>query len=523
MTKIFIGQFNHNPQNVQGNFEKILTGYIAASDCGASVALFSRYAVSGYIEAITPSSRELADLYRKCIDDLALYTLNRKTCAIISSIEEKDGKLLDEVVYLLSNGVSQKLMSVPTYMQDPQGHVVFHINDLSVALLLEPSSTAALEELLSNIHENVDLLVLMGKSTYGWPRVLHACRTLANKSCGGLAYVNLLGGYGGKVFAGGSMVCSSKGVHLCPLWEEKTESVECSGSANFNNANITASIPISAELDYGTLVLALRDYVHKSGFVGVTMGMSGGIDSALVATIAADALGPQNVHTFMLSTRYTPDSSINHAAKCAANLGVHHTAISIESVLTPSFEILNSLLQDSKPKLEDATEENIQSRIRGIFLMAVSNRMGVLPLSTGNKSELLTGYVTLYGDTCGGFAPIKDVYKTRVYELVRWRNSHIPAHSLCKKTAIIPEEIVRKPPSAELKHNQRDEDALPEYSVLDRILHLLVDSAMRQEEIIRLGFDADVVELVVGLVKKSSFKLQQVPPGPCVPSHEDMV
>ncbi|MGN7661385.1 MAG: asparagine synthase-related protein, partial [Anaplasma sp.] len=346
MAKILITQFNYNAQDIRSNFEKILTGYIAASDCEASVALFSRYAVSGYIEEIPPSSRELADLHRKYIDDLALYTLNRKTCAVIGSVEEKGGKLLDEVVYLLSNGVSQKLISIPTYVQDSRNHVVLHINDLSVALLLEAGSTATLEESLSSIHENVDLLVLMGKSTYGWPRILHACRMLADKSCGGLAYVNLLGGYGGKVFAGGSMICSSKAVHLCPLWEEKTESVECSGSANFNNASITASIPIGAELDYGTLVLALRDYVHKSGFSGVTMGMSGGIDSALVATIAADALGPRNVHTFMFPTRYTPDSSIDHAAKCAANLGVHHTAISIESVLTHLFETLNILLKD---------------------------------------------------------------------------------------------------------------------------------------------------------------------------------
>ncbi|MCU7611428.1 NAD(+) synthase [Anaplasma capra] len=509
MAKIFIAQLNYNSEDVRGNLEKILAGYEEASGSGADIMLLSRYAISGYLGKAPPFLREFTELCYGHLQSLASHTLNRRTCIVVGSIEKKDNQL-HEAVFLLSGGAIQTLMCVPRHMCDTTGScVAFSTNGLKCVLLFGDGPSVQ-ENARASMLSSADLIILMGQSTRGWPDALPYCTELSKKFGVQVAYINLLGGYENQVFPGGSLICSGTKAHLCTLWSEETKVF----SPDTIPHSITAP-PASEEQDYQNLMLALRDYTHKNRFTGAILGMSGGIDSALVATIAADALGPEHTHTFMLPMRYTVDSSVEDAAKCAANLGINHAVVPVEDVFCASLESLHTLFKNSHP---DITEENIQSRIRGMFLMAVSNRTGLLLLATGNKSELLTGYMTLYGDTCGGFAPIKSVYKTRVYELVKWRNSNVPQGSLCKKVGVVPEEIIHKPPSAELKPGQKDQDILPEYPVLDRALYALVDMEQTREEATRSGLSRDVVELVATLVQGSSFKLQQVPCGPIIGS-----
>ena len=254
------------------------------------------------------------------------------------------------------------------------------------------------------------------------------------------------------------------------------------------------------------LVLGTRSYVDKNGFSDVVVGLSGGVDSAIVATLAVDAIGADRVHTVAMPSRYSSDHSQADAAKLAANLGVDHRTIAIEpahtamlDMLAPSFDGLDA----------DLTEENVQSRIRGQILMALSNKMGWLVLSTGNKSEAAVGYATLYGDTVGGYALIKDVLKTRVFALCRRRNERA-GHDL------IPDAILTKPPSAELRPDQRDDQSLPPYEELDPILHAYIELDRTASEIIAAGHDADVVRRITLLVDRAEYKRRQSPPGPRV-------
>ena len=251
------------------------------------------------------------------------------------------------------------------------------------------------------------------------------------------------------------------------------------------------------------LVLGTRDYVRKNGFSEVVIGMSGGIDSSIVAALAADALGPQNVHGVLMPSRFSSDHSVTDAAALADNLGIDHRVIEIESAHAALLQMLAPSFGDRAP---DTTEENIQSRIRGVVLMALSNKFGWLVLTTGNKSESAVGYSTLYGDTAGGFAVIKDVPKMLVYDLVRWRNQRDGA-------PVVPEHVLTKPPSAELRPDQRDDQSLPPYELLDAIIERYVEDDRTARQIIGEGFDPDVVALIVRLIDLAEYKRRQTPPG----------
>ncbi|MST34872.1 NAD(+) synthase, partial [Acidimicrobiaceae bacterium USS-CC1] len=252
---------------------------------------------------------------------------------------------------------------------------------------------------------------------------------------------------------------------------------------------------------YRALVVGTRDYVRKNGFADVVVGLSGGIDSSLVAVVAADALGTDHVHTVAMPSRYSSEHSLTDAAELARRLGVDHRVIPIE----PAHAAFAAMLADSfAGRAEDLTEENLQSRIRGVTLMALSNKFGWLVLTTGNKSELAVGYSTLYGDTAGGFAVIRDVPKTLVYRLCRWRNT---------TGGVIPSGVLAKPPSAELRPDQRDDQSLPPYEVLDPILEAYVEDDRTAAELVAAGFDAATVARVVRLVDTAEYKRRQSPPG----------
>jgi len=267
------------------------------------------------------------------------------------------------------------------------------------------------------------------------------------------------------------------------------------------------------EAPWQAMLRGLRDYVRKNGFSKVVLGLSGGIDSAVVAAIAADALGPDNVHCIMLPYRYTSEDSLVDAKDCAARLGVRYDIVPIGKPVDEALHELQPVFGNAAP---DLTEENIQSRMRGLVLMAVSNKTGAMLLTTGNKSEMAVGYATIYGDMNGGFNPIKDLFKMEVYKLADWRNSHVPDGTLCPHGDVIPQNIIDKAPSAELRPDQKDQDSLPPYAILDEVLTGLVENELSVAEIVAKGagrFDRALVKRVERLLLLAEYKRRQAAPG----------
>jgi NAD+ synthase len=264
------------------------------------------------------------------------------------------------------------------------------------------------------------------------------------------------------------------------------------------------------EAIYQTMCLGLRDYVDKNRFPGVVLGLSGGVDSALSAAVAVDALGPERVHAVMMPSRYTSASSLEDAEAVAAALGIRLDSIPIEPGVDAFAAMLDPVFAGRSP---DITEENIQARIRGVILMALSNKLGPMVLTTGNKSEMSVGYATLYGDMCGGYSVLKDVYKTTVFALSRWRNQQLPAGARGPAGTVIPERVIAKPPSAELRANQTDQDSLPPYEELDAILQGLIEQDLSARDLVAAGHDPAVVRRVSNLLDLAEYKRRQAPPG----------
>jgi NAD+ synthase (glutamine-hydrolysing) len=319
------------------------------------------------------------------------------------------------------------------------------------------------------------------------------------------AYVNLVGGQDELVFDGNSFAMDAQAnvVMRAEAFRVGLYSVdfERRGTAVVPLAGTIAPELSDEESVYRALVLGVRDYVSKHGFPGVVMGLSGGVDSALTLAIAADALGPERVHAVMMPSRYTSAMSLEDASAQARVLGVKLSSISIENMFAAT---LAALAQEFAGRKPDATEENIQARCRGVLLMAISNKTGRMLLTTGNKSEMAVGYATLYGDMAGGFAPIKDCSKMLVYRLARYRNT---------LSAAIPQRVIDREPTAELRPDQKDTDSLPPYEVLDPILEAFIEDDLSVEEICERGFDRAVVARVLDMVKRAEYKRRQAPPG----------
>ena len=330
-----------------------------------------------------------------------------------------------------------------------------------------------------------------------------------------LAYLNMVGGQDDQVFDGGSFVLNPGGALAVqmPMLEEAVTHVEFTRTADgwVAEEGGRAPIPDAWEQDYHVMVLALRDYMRKTGFKQVLLGLSGGIDSAICATIAADAIGPENVRCVMLPSEYTSATSLEDAADVAQRLGCRLDEVPITGPRAAVTEALAPLFAGTSP---DLTEENIQSRLRGVILMALSNKFGEMLLTTGNKSEVAVGYATIYGDMNGGYNPIKDLYKMRVFETCRWRNANHRDWMMGPGGEVIPPRVIDKPPSAELREDQKDEDSLPPYEVLDRILELLVDQEASVAEAVAEGFDEATVKKIEHLIYISEYKRFQSAPGP---------
>jgi len=330
-----------------------------------------------------------------------------------------------------------------------------------------------------------------------------------------LVYLNLVGGQDDQVFDGASFVLNPGGklaVQL-PAHEEAVVTVDFTREPEGWRAEpgSRATLPDDLAQDYRTMCVGLGDYLRKSGFSKVVLGLSGGIDSALVATIAADTLGPKNVQCVMLPSEYTSPASLSDAAEQARRLGCKLDEVSIEAPRRAMTDALAPLFAGLP---EDVTEENLQSRLRGTILMAISNKTGAMLLTTGNKSEVAVGYATIYGDMNGGYNPIKDLYKTRVFDICRWRNAnHAPWMKAPGGDVIVP-AIIDKPPSAELRADQRDDDSLPPYDLLDPILEGLVDHDLSVADLVARGFERAMVERIAHLIHIAEWKRYQSAPGP---------
>jgi len=314
-------------------------------------------------------------------------------------------------------------------------------------------------------------------------------------------YVNLVGGQDELVFDGGSFVIDAKGAlrHRAPFFTESETLVRVDHGV-VQTAEVSP-LPGEEEQVYRALIMGTRDYVIKNGFSSVVLGLSGGIDSALTLAIAVDALGAENVEVVMMPSRFTAEISNSDALRQAERMRVAHQTISIEPAFSAFLEMLAPTFAGTEP---DVTEENIQARCRGIILMAISNKRGRMLLTTGNKSEMSVGYATLYGDMAGGFAPLKDVPKLLVYRLARWRN---------REGEVIPQRVIDRPPSAELRADQKDTDSLPDYVILDGILALYVEQDRSVDDIVAAGYERPVVERIARLVDRNEYKRRQAPPG----------
>jgi NAD+ synthase len=329
-----------------------------------------------------------------------------------------------------------------------------------------------------------------------------------------LVYLNMVGGQDDQVFDGSSMVLNPGG----ELAVQMPQFDDCITHVDFvqndqgwrAEPGMVVEIPRVWEADYRACVMALQDYMAKTGFTKALLGLSGGVDSALVATIAADALGPENVRCVMLPSAYTSAHSLEDAGECARLLGARLDTVPIGGAQGAVGEALADLFAGTQPGV---TEENIQSRLRGVMLMAISNKFGEMLLTTGNKSEVAVGYCTIYGDMNGGYNPLKDMYKTRVFETCRWRNANHRPWMKGPEGVVIPDRIITKPPSAELRPNQTDQDSLPPYEVLDAILEGLVDKELSVAEIVAQGFDRATVKRVEHLLYISEYKRFQSAPG----------
>ncbi len=329
-----------------------------------------------------------------------------------------------------------------------------------------------------------------------------------------LVYVNQVGGQDELVFDGGSFVLDNEAGQLIQMasWREDFEFTRWhKGNAGWTcEAGRLEAHPVGLEAMYNAMMVGLRDYVGKNGFPGVILGLSGGIDSALSAAVAVDALGGDKVHCVMMPSPYTSRESLEDAEGCAKLLGCKLESVSIEPAMGAFGQMLGPLFEDTESGI---TEENIQSRSRGLLLMALSNKFGSMLLTTGNKSEMSVGYATLYGDMCGGYSVLKDVYKMQVFALCHWRNAHYPEHGLGPIGAVMPERVITKPPSAELRPNQKDEDSLPPYEVLDAVLEGLVEEERSVEDMVASGHDRDIVRRVWRLLDRTEYKRRQAPPG----------
>ena len=513
--RIALGQLNLVVGDVAGNVRAMVAVANQARDqLGAQLVVFPELAVTGYPPEDLLFHRGFQRQVERALEKMADAA---RGIGILFGYPEFDGETIYNAARLVEDGrilANYRKRCLPNYgVFDEQRYFtagtdicVLDYKGLALGLAICEDVWKEAPACESAAAGARVLLVING-SPYDTGRPGSRLRTLEKHvvpSRLATLYVNMVGGQDELLFDGGSMVLDGQGkvVHQAPMFETSLSVAEFVTGDNFACLpGEMAELPEASAAIYQALVLGTRDYVTKHSFPGIVLGLSGGIDSALVLSIAVDALGADKVRAVMMPTRYTSAMSLQDAREQAALLGVHYDVIPIEPIYEATVAALAGVFHGRKP---DVTEENIQARSRGMVLMAISNKTGAMLLTTGNKSEMSVGYATLYGDMAGGFAPIKDCSKTLVYRLARYRN---------EQSRVIPERVIEREPSAELRDDQKDTDSLPPYDVLDPILEGFIEKNLSVDEIAALGYDRDTVARILELVKRNEYKRRQAPPG----------
>ncbi|WP_339635296.1 NAD+ synthase [uncultured Sneathiella sp.] len=524
--KIALAQANPTLGSLEANVALARAFREEAEALGADIVVYPELFLSGYPPEDLVRKPAFQRATQKAMEDLAELTLDGGPAMLMSAPMVEEGKLYNAVCLLEGGKIAARRFKnkLPNYGVFDEyrifkagplpGPIPFKGVRLGV-MICEDMWFPEVAECLAET--GAEILIVPNGSPYDHmksdERLNHAVERVTETGLP-LVYVNQIGGQDELVFDGASFVLNAdrslpvqmtswKEILLVTDWHRKGDGWVCETSEL-----VDPGTPM--ERIYHAMVLGLKDYVEKNRFPGVVLGLSGGIDSALSAAVAVDALGPDRVHCVMMPSKYTSQESLDDAAGCAEMLGTRLDTISI----APGVEAMETMLADIFAGQEpDITEENIQSRLRGMTLMAISNKLGPMVLTTGNKSEMSVGYATLYGDMCGGYSVLKDVYKMTCFKLSDWRNTHYSPLFRGPDGPVMPERVITKPPSAELRVDQKDEDSLPPYEILDGILHGLVEEEKSLDELVTEGFDTHTIARIQNLLYIAEYKRRQSPPG----------
>lgn len=534
--RVALAQLNFRVGDFETNVELISEAYERAVEQQADLVVYSELAVCGYPPEDLLLKQQFLDDARSAVEQIAAKTSN--TVAVVGFPELESDCLYNSAAICYQGSVKgiYRKQLLPNYsVFDEKRYFtpgasagpIIEIAGVNIGVSICEDLWFDEGPLDDQVSSGIGLVISLNASPYQRGKDLDRASTVIERVTRHkipVVYVNQVGGQDELIFDGSSFVADSRGqlVARLPQFEEmihvvdlEVEDSDCGelpvivASPSQEPKNLIPEMSVSKEEEetaevWKALVLATRDYVNKNGFDEVVIGLSGGVDSSLVAAIAVDALGSGRVHGVSMPSRYSSQGSKDDAAELAKNFNIDFETIPIESGYTALTNMLEPVFEGHQ---SDLTEENLQSRIRGILLMAMSNKKGWLVLTTGNKSETSVGYSTLYGDTAGGFAVIKDCPKLLVYELCRWRNKQT-------SSAWIPEASITKPPSAELRPDQTDDQSLPPYEVLDPLLEAYVERDKTAGELISLGYDPEIVKRITGLVDLAEYKRRQSPPGP---------
>lgn len=518
--KIALSQFSPYVGNIELNVQRMIEQANQAKKQNADIIVFPELSTIGYPAEDLLLRPSLTKRTAQAFEQLASVKDIVMVFGFVNNTEDgqrynsaavmKDGQVLG--VYNKQNLPNYSVFDEKRYFNEGHQHLVFeYLGHKFGVLICEDVWSLQTVQQLAQL--NVETVLVLNASPYEVGKPQHRILTLkelAKQLNLHLVYSNQVGGQDDLVFDGTSFIINNNGevAFQAPSFKEDLYIIDYEiENKAYKAVAPTPALDTMAEI-YQSLVMATRDYVQRSGFPGVILGLSGGIDSALTLAIAVDAIGADKVQAVMMPYTYTSQISVEDATEQAKRMGVTFGIAEIHPIVNSFMQTLFPFFGNSPA---DATEENLQARARGTLLMGLSNKFGNLVLSTGNKSELAVGYCTLYGDMVGGFAVLKDVYKTIVFELAKYRNS-------ISETPVIPERVITRPPSAELRPDQKDQDSLPAYDVLDAILYAYIEEDMSQDDIISKGFDKEVVEKVIHLVDRNEYKRRQGSIGPRISS-----
>jgi NAD+ synthase len=524
--KIYLCQLNFHVGNLNKNLENIIATREKVKSQGGDLCIFSELSITGYPPEDLVLKKSFIVNVEEVINKLISLSKDGGPAIIVGYPRNDNGKLKNSAALIDSGTISiVDKFHLPNYGVFDEARVFDServsgpISFKGIRLGLMICEDMWFSDVSESLQESgAQILIVINGSPFDQnkedERISVAVSRVVETELP-LIYVNQIGGQDELVFDGGSFVLNQNS-KLCmqsSLWKEEINFIEINIDNNDlinvsdSNINILSS---GIESKYNAMVLGLRDYVIKNNFKGVLLGLSGGIDSALAAAIAVDALGCDKVRGIRMPSKYSSKGSLDDAKETAKLLNIKLDTISIEEINETFLTNLDGLFSNMP---NDLTEENIQSRIRGVILMAVSNKFGDMVISTGNKSEISVGYTTIYGDMNGGFTPLKDAYKTDVYEMSKWRNNSYNSLFLGPNSNVVPENSINKEPSAELNLNQKDQDSLPPYEILDEILKNIIEEEASLDFIIKLGHEKKLVHRIYKLLLLSEYKRRQSAPG----------